>query len=146
MRFLLLDRITQLTVGRRILGQTAFTSSACPSERVPGVLLVEAMAQAVGWLIVHAHRFERMPILSLLQGVELERPMLRPGRVVTIDGELQATSRQDSLGRARMTIDEVPIASIERILYTHVLADEPDELRRQLERLARGAAIEEAAS
>ena len=143
MRFLLLDQITQLTPSRRIRGRTMVASSNHPSGQVPAVLLIEAMAQAVGWLIVHAHQFERMPILSLLQGVRIEQPTALCGRAVIVDGELRSTSASDSLGSARLTVEGNPLASIERIIYTHVPVHRPDKLRQRFDILARGAVLDE---
>ncbi len=38
---------------------------------MPGVLLIEAMAQTSGWLVVALNRFERMPFLAAVKDAKL---------------------------------------------------------------------------
>ena len=51
---------------------------------MPGVLLIEAMAQTAGWLVVAANRFERMPFLAAVKDAKL-RTFVTPGQVLAVD-------------------------------------------------------------
>ena len=54
---------------------------------MPGVLLIEAMAQTSGWLVVALNRFERMPFLAAVKEAKL-RTFVTPGQVLSIDAHL----------------------------------------------------------
>ena len=54
---------------------------------LPGVLMIETMAQAGGWLMVARLGFERMPLLAKVNEAKM-RGMLRPGDAITIEAEL----------------------------------------------------------
>ena len=137
MRFLLLDRVTSLEPGRRIVGTSTFSLSDdllahhFPREPVvPAVLLLEAMAQLLGWGIAQAHDFQHIPVLSLLEGVEIARPRMRPGFVAAVTAEIVSTSAKDSLGRAFVTVSGERVVSAERMIYKHFQADDPEAMRQ----------------
>ncbi len=136
MRLLLYDRITSLLPGQSITGIKAF----CLSEEcfrghfskqalIPGVMFIEAMAQLLGWLIIHTHDFRLSAVMSLIEDVKVA-PDLRPGFSAEISGRLISTSRTDSLGSAQMMVDGREIASIGRIIYVHSAKVDQDALRR----------------
>jgi 3-hydroxyacyl-[acyl-carrier-protein] dehydratase len=54
---------------------------------MPGVLLIEAMAQTSGWLLVAMNRFERMPFLAAVKEAKL-RSFVMPGQLLSIDAHL----------------------------------------------------------
>ncbi|MBW8269266.1 beta-hydroxyacyl-ACP dehydratase [Caldovatus sp. SYSU G05006] len=54
---------------------------------MPGVLLVEAMAQASGYLILAAQGFARMPFLAGVREAKLRR-FVAPGMVLTVEARL----------------------------------------------------------
>jgi 3-hydroxyacyl-[acyl-carrier-protein] dehydratase len=135
MRLLFYDRITALVPGESITGVKTF----CLSEEylrnhfrkeplVPGVIYIEAMAQLLGWLVIRTHEFKLSAVMSLIEDVKMA-PDLRPGFSAEISGTLVSTSKSDSLGSARMTVDGVEIASIGRIIYVHSGAADSDGLR-----------------
>jgi len=71
MRFLFIDRVTSLERGRRITGIKSFSSSEPFLEShftrralVPGVLLIEAMAQLLGWLASYSYDFRCVAVLT----------------------------------------------------------------------------------
>ena len=51
---------------------------------MPGVLLIEAMAQAAGYLILSLGDFQRMPFLAQVQGAKIRSPVL-PGTALLVD-------------------------------------------------------------
>jgi 3-hydroxyacyl-[acyl-carrier-protein] dehydratase len=54
---------------------------------MPGVLLIESMAQASGWLLLGVLKFERMPILAAVKEAKV-RGSVFPGEILTIEASL----------------------------------------------------------
>jgi len=137
MRFLYYDRVTSIDKGRSIIGTKAFPLSEEFFRRhfarkaiVPGVVCLEAMAQLLGWLIIYSHDFRLSAIMSLVEGVRVPAG-LRPGFIAEIHAELLSTSRRDSLGKARMLIGGEEVASVERLIFSHVSkVDRPELMAR----------------
>lgn len=126
MRFLYYDRVINIEKGRSITGTKAFPLSEEFFRRhftrkavVPGVICLEAMAQLLGWLIIYSHDFKLSAIMSLVEEVRLPAG-LRPGFTADIHAELLSTSRRDSLGRARIMVAGEEVASVERLIFSHV--------------------------
>ena len=53
---------------------------------MPGVLLIEAMAQTSGWIILALSRFERMPFLAGVKEAKF-RNFVMPGTGLHADGK-----------------------------------------------------------
>jgi 3-hydroxyacyl-[acyl-carrier-protein] dehydratase len=134
MRFLYYDAVTHLEKGRSIIGVKTFSLSEEFLRRhykkvalVPGVILIEAMAQLLGWLIIYSHDFRLSPIMALVEDVTLP-PRLRPGFKAEIRGQILSTSKRDSLGKAQIYVEDLLVASLERIIYSHVEQVIPGDL------------------
>src|SRR5437660_12435156 len=126
MRFLFIDRITSLQRVRRIAGIKSFASSEPFLEShftrvalVPGVLLIEAMAQLLGWLASYSYDFRCVAVLALISDVTVPT-ILKPGTRVEIDGRLLTTTERDSLGAATAAVDGQIIARVDRLILHHV--------------------------
>jgi 3-hydroxyacyl-[acyl-carrier-protein] dehydratase len=84
--FQLIDRITDLNLELLTIRaeatvpetSTIFEGHFPSRPLMPGVLLIESMAQASGWLIIAQKRFARMPFLAALKDVKL-RTFINPG-------------------------------------------------------------------
>ena len=93
--FQLIDRIadlnlTDLTIRVEAAVPTASTifEGHFPGRPLmPGVLLVECMAQASGWLLIARTRFERMPFLAALEDVKL-RTFVTPGTALEVSAKI----------------------------------------------------------
>lgn len=93
--FVLVDRILSLSVEKGFVQCEA----AVPTESsiylghfpghpiLPGVLLVEAMAQTAGWLLLALSRAERFPFLSIIHEAKL-RDFVRPGTQLLLESTL----------------------------------------------------------
>jgi 3-hydroxyacyl-[acyl-carrier-protein] dehydratase len=93
--FLLIDRVVDLNLA----GRTISSEATIPTEStifeghfpgyplMPGVLLIEAMAQCSGWLLVALNRFERMPFLAAVKEAKL-RTFVTPGQRLIVDAHL----------------------------------------------------------
>ena len=84
--FQLIDRIVDLDLGKRTicveaqvpLESTIFEGHFPGYPLMPGVLLLECMAQTSGWLIIGLMRFDRMPFLAAVKEGKF-RSFVRPG-------------------------------------------------------------------
>ena len=139
MRFLLIDRVTGMEKGRFIEGVKAFSLSEdflnghFPEKPVvPGVMLVESMAQLLGWLVAFTHDFRAMPLMAQIRDVAAPAGM-RPGFAALIRADLLSTTDTDSAGRAEIFVDDKPVASIGRILYTHLPVSNPESLQKRFD-------------
>lgn len=135
MRFLYYDKITDIKKGKSITGVKTFTLSEeflkghfKKKALVPGVIYIEAMAQLLGWLVIYSHDFKLSAVMSLVEDVRIA-PRLRPGFRAEIHGEIISTSYRDSLGKAWITVDGETIASVNRIIYSHVHKVDTEALR-----------------
>ncbi len=135
MRFLLYDRLTSVEPGRRVEGvkhvsltEEFFRGHYERSALVPASLLLEAMIQTVGGLVMASHEWRFVPFLLLVEDVKV-RPDLRPGVRIDLSGELLTTNPQGSVGVARASVDGEEVGSAGRIVYGHFPAPDPAALR-----------------
>jgi 3-hydroxyacyl-[acyl-carrier-protein] dehydratase len=93
--FQLLDQIVNLKLADRTISSEATVPTASTifeghfpgHPLMPGVLLIETMAQTSGWLIVALNSFERMPFLAAVKEAKL-RTFVKPGERLTVDARL----------------------------------------------------------
>jgi len=135
MRFLFIDRVTALERGRRIKGIKSFASSEPFLEGhfnraalIPGVLLVEAMVQMLGWLVSYSHDFRCLAVLALISDVTVPAA-LRPGTRAEIDGRLLTVTDSDSLGTATAVVDGQIVARVDRLILHHVSLPAGESMR-----------------
>src|SRR6202049_4399470 len=102
--FQLIDRIVDLDLGNRSIrtpatvptSSTIFEGHFPGFPLMPGVLLLESMAQTSGWLIIGATGFSRMPFLAAFNQAKL-RAFVKPGDTL----ELTAALTHEGSGFAR---------------------------------------------
>src|SRR6202162_4167774 len=93
--FQLIDRIVDLNVGERTITveahvpqtNTIFEGHFPGRPIMPGVLLIEAMAQSSGWLLIALTKFERMPFLAAVKEAKM-RGFVAPAELLTIHASL----------------------------------------------------------
>ena len=72
---------------------------------MPGVLLIEAMAQASGWLILGVKRFSAMPLLASVKEAKL-RSFITPGTKLRVHAKLQHEGSGFAVTDAHIKRDE----------------------------------------
>src|ERR1700748_114448 len=93
--FHLMDRIVDLDGGGKKIGveatvpkqSTIFEGHFPGYPLMPGVLLIESMAQASGWLLLGVLKFERMPILAAVKEAKV-RGSVFPGDLISIEASV----------------------------------------------------------
>jgi 3-hydroxyacyl-[acyl-carrier-protein] dehydratase len=93
--FQLIDRIIDLDLAEQTIATEARVPTASTIFEghfpgyplMPGVLLIEAMAQTSGWLVIGVTRFARMPIICALKDVKL-RSFVTPGQTLALSAKL----------------------------------------------------------
>src|SRR4026209_2950051 len=93
--FQLIDRIAELDPAQqtiraeaRVAAESTIFEGHFPGyPLMPGVLLIESMAQASGWLLLGLLKFERMPILAAVKEAKV-RGSVFPGDLATIEASL----------------------------------------------------------
>jgi len=110
--FQLIDRVTDLNLSKLTIQAEAIVPTASTifeghfpgRPLMPGVLLVESMAQAAGWLIIARTRFERMPFLAALKEVKL-RTFVTPGQVLAVSAKLVHEGSGFAMAEAEVHVD-----------------------------------------
>lgn len=99
----MIDRVcshdaTHLTAEARVPEASPVFEGHFPGFPIlPGVLMIEAMAQASGWLMVIRSGFTRMALLAQTREAKM-RGMVKPGALLTVEVELL----QESSGYAEL--------------------------------------------
>jgi 3-hydroxyacyl-[acyl-carrier-protein] dehydratase len=147
-RWLLVDGIDALEPGTLARGHKTFTSEERFFEDhfpgfpvVPGVLILEALAQLSGKLIGYTVRRERgdwpFPILSMMNGVKFRR-FVRPGERVALETRIQALRDEMCDARVQALVDGRAVAQADQIfVFNAVPLADPRDLA-ELERLEFG--------
>src|ERR1700739_3173528 len=93
--FQMIDRILDLNMVEKTITveaevpktSTVFEGHFPGYPIMPGVLLIESMAQTSGWLLLGLMKFERMPFLGAVKEAKM-RGFVAPGDVLTIDAHI----------------------------------------------------------
>lgn len=139
--FHLIDRIAAIDTAARTIAveanvpltSTIFEGHFPGHPLMPGVLLIEAMAQASGWLLIAMMAFERMPFLAAVKDAKMRR-FVMPGEVLRIDATVvhdgsgfAVTEAAISIGgkkvcNAQLTFRHVPFPNAEMRGHMDVIA------------------------
>src|ERR1700736_2660359 len=111
--FQLIDRIADLNVSERTitveaqvpLQNTIFEGHFPGYPIMPGVLLIEAMAQASGWLLIALMKFERMPFLGAVKEAKM-RGFVSPGELLTINASVVHEGSGFAITSAKVSVGD----------------------------------------
>ena len=139
--FQLIDRIVELDIAARTIRteagvprtSTIFEGHFPGHPILPGVLLIEAMAQTSGWLVIALARFERMAFLAAVKEAKF-RSFVSPGQQLVLSASVAHEGSGYVVADAKGTVDGKPVCDAQITLR---LTDFPNaELRGHMERLA----------
>jgi 3-hydroxyacyl-[acyl-carrier-protein] dehydratase len=139
--FLLIDRIVELSLG----DHTIRTEATVPTQStifeghfpghplMPGVLLIETMAQTSGWLLIAMHKFTRMPFFAAVKEAKL-RTFVTPGQVLSVSAKLVHDGSGFAITKADIKCEGTLICNAE---LTFRLVEFPDpSFRANMEKVA----------
>jgi 3-hydroxyacyl-[acyl-carrier-protein] dehydratase len=140
--FQMIDRILDLntvektiTVESHVPTQSTIFEGHFPGYPIMrGVLLIESMAQASGWLLVSLMKFERMPFLAAVKEAKM-RGFVSPGEVLTIDASLVHEGSGYAITEARIKVGG-KLRSNSTLTFSHVPFPNPD-LRGHMDAVAK---------
>ena len=140
--FHMIDRIADLDVGERRITveanvpqtSTIFEGHFPGYPLMPGVLLIEAMAQTSGWLLIAMMKFERMPFLAAVKEAKM-RTFVTPGTKLQIDATVAHEGSGFAMTDVRISVEGKPTCNA-TLTFRHVPFPHPD-LRGHMETMAK---------
>jgi len=140
--FQLIDRILDLnTVEKTITVEAQVPKASTIFEGhfpgypiMPGVLLIESMAQTSGWLLVALMKFERMPFLAAVKEAKM-RGFVTPGEVLTVEASVVHEGSGYAITDAKVKVGG-KLRSNATITFSHIPFPNPD-LRGHMDAVAK---------
>jgi 3-hydroxyacyl-[acyl-carrier-protein] dehydratase len=146
--FQMVDRIVALDPEARIVRAECVVPDASPvfeghfpgHPLLPGVLMIETMAQTGGWLVLATLRFSRMPFLAQVKEAKL-RTFVVPGQALAAEARLVHDGSGYAVVAASIGADGRKVADAE---ITYRVVPFPNEtLRAEMLATARRVAVPE---
>lgn len=139
--FELIDRVVALDLDARIITvaaqvpeqSTIFEGHFPGYPLMPGVLLIEAMAQTSGWLLISHMKFERMPFLAAVKQAKM-RTFVTPGQTLTIDARISHDGSGFAMTEVETRVDGKLVCDAD-LTFRHI-AFPNDEMRGHMDGVA----------
>jgi 3-hydroxyacyl-[acyl-carrier-protein] dehydratase len=140
--FQMIDRILDLnTVEKTITVEAQVPKTSTVFEGhfpgypiMPGVLLIESMAQTSGWLLVALMKFERMPFLAAVKEAKM-RGFVSPGEILTVEASVVHEGSGYAITDAKVKVGG-KLRCNDTITFSHVPFPNPD-LRGHMDAVAK---------
>ena len=139
--FLLIDRIVELKLDDHTIrteatvptASTIFEGHFPGHPLMPGVLLIETMAQTSGWLLMAMHKFSRISFLAAVKEAKL-RTFVTPGQVLAVSATLVHDGSGFAMTKADIRCDGKVVCNAE---LTFRLVEFPNpSFRASMEKVA----------
>jgi 3-hydroxyacyl-[acyl-carrier-protein] dehydratase len=139
--FQLIDRVIEVDIAGRTIRTEAMVPTASTifeghfpgHPLMPGVLLIEAMAQTSGWLIIGINKFERMPFLASVKEAKL-RCFVTPGERLALSAKLVHDGSGYAVTEASIEANGTPIC--DATITFRVMPFPTDQFRVQMQERA----------
>src|ERR1700748_1871559 len=147
--FQMVDRISLLDPEARVVRAECTVPDQSPvfeghfpgHPLLPGVLIIETMAQTGGWLVLAVLRFQRMPFLAQVKEAKM-RSFVVPGQTLRAEARLLHDGSGYAVIAGSISADSRKVADAE---ITYRVVPFPNEtLRAQMLETARRVAVPEA--
>ena len=130
--FQMIDRVEEVDLSRGWLKARSVVPAASPvfeghfpgMPLVPGVLLIETMAQASGFLVMAMTDFAAMPFLMTVDGAKM-RTFVSPEAVLDIEVTLEHDGSGFAVTKAKITSDGKKVCDAQLKLRTMPFAEIP---------------------
>jgi 3-hydroxyacyl-[acyl-carrier-protein] dehydratase len=140
--FQLIDRIVDLstddktiTVEAQVPKENTIFEGHFPGYPIlPGVLLIESMAQASGWLLIALTKFERMPFLAMVKEAKM-RSFATPGELLTVEASVVHEGSGFAVTEAKVSVGGRPRCNA-TLTFRHIPFPHPD-LRVHMDAMAK---------
>ena len=140
--FRLIDRILDLntaektiTVEAQVPAENTIFEGHFPGYPImPGVLLIESMAQTSGWLLVALLNFERMPFLAAVKEAKM-RGFVTPGELLTVEASLVHEGSGYAITEAKVKVGG-KLRCNATLTFSHIPFPNPD-LRGHMDAVAK---------
>lgn len=148
--FQMIDRIEAVDLGTKVLKAQSVVPAKSPvfeghfpgMPLVPGVLLIETMAQASGFLVLAATDFSAMPFLMSVDGAKM-RSFVEPDAVLDIEAFLEHEGSGYAVTKAKITSGGKKVCDAQLKLRTMPFSEIPlaPIIRKRAEEVGLMAAI-----
>ncbi len=101
---------------------------------MPGVLLIESMAQTSGWLLLGLMKFERMPFLAAVKEAKM-RGFVTPGELLTVEASIVHEGSGYAITEAKVKVGG-KLRSNTTLTFSHIPFPHPD-LRGHMDAVAK---------
>ena len=140
--FQLIDRIIDLNLAEKTISaeaqvpqqNTIFEGHFPGYPIMPGVLLIESMAQTSGWLLLGLMKFERMPFLAAVKEAKM-RGFVAPGELLTIEASVVHEGSGYAITDAKVKVGG-KLRCNATLTFSHVPFPNPD-LRGHMDAVAK---------
>lgn len=107
---------------------------------MPGVLLIETMAQTSGWLLVALMKFERMPFLAGVNEAKM-RAFIGPGEKISVSAKIVHEGSGYAVSEAKIERNGKPACNA-TLMFRNVPFPN-DEMRGMMKTTAQGIGLSE---